>query len=73
MQVKLIFSKYKAKIIVLLLLVAVSVCFIWMQASTNSVIQEVYDAFYSTDCYVRASSSKYYSSKDIEDNNIVFI
>lgn len=73
MQVKLIFSKYKAKIIVLLFLVAVSVCFIWMQASTNSVIQEVYDAFYSTDYYVPTSLSKYYSNRDIEDNNIVFI
>ena len=73
MQVKFVFKKYKIKIIILIALTTISIGFILMQVSTNSVIQEIYDAFYSTDCYLPASLSKYYSNRAIDDYNIIFI
>lgn len=72
MQVKFTFKKYKTKIIIIAL-TTILVGFILMQINTNSVIQEIYDAFYSTDCYVPASLSKYYNNQDIDDYNIIFV
>lgn len=72
-QVKCIFKKYKIKIIILITLTIISIGFILMQISTNSVIQEIYDAFYSTDYYVPASLSKYYNNPNANDYNIIFV
>lgn len=72
MQVKFNFKRYKAKAIIIAL-TTILVGFILMQINTNSVIQEIYNAFYSTDCYVPASLSKYYNNQEVDDYNIIFV
>lgn len=72
MQVKIIFKRYKTKAIIIALTI-ILVGFILMQINTNSVIQEIYNAFYSTDCYVPESLRKYYNNQEADNYNIIFV
>lgn len=44
-----------------------------MQINTNSVIEEVYDAFYSTDCYLPKSYKDNYPDSYNNKSKVIFI
>lgn len=62
-------KKYKLFIVIVIMVLL----FIFMQVDTNSIIEEVYDAFYSTDCYLPKSYKDNYPDSYNDKPEVIFI